>query len=40
MRSKSFVIALLVVVFSAIVYFSQTKADAYVPDEVLIKIDS
>jgi subtilisin family serine protease len=40
MRSKSFVIALLVVLFSAIGSLSQTKTDAYVPDEVLIKVDS
>ncbi len=40
MRSNSFVTALVVVLFSTIVSLSQAKADAYVPDEVLIKVDS
>ncbi|MEO8042701.1 MAG: S8 family serine peptidase [Acidobacteriota bacterium] len=40
MRSNSLITTLVFVLFSTIVAFSQAKGDAYVSDEVLIKVDS
>ncbi|MEP7149459.1 MAG: S8 family serine peptidase [Acidobacteriota bacterium] len=40
MRSNSLMIALVFVLFGAIVAMPQAKTDTYVPDEVLIKLDA